>query len=256
MRRLYVRGATALDARGCTKEPLLHIGDRHHFVLMCVLHSIIGVGKYITKFLCVHATHLTPHQRNKAQEVLNKAETNIALKGKDQPDSEEVWRLLTNCSLIAKVMKLPSQARAVVEQMFVLGTHMYCWEFCPEVLNCAGVAKRFQRIICPTVRSSYLLWLRKGAKRVFTSIRPWGAAMFCGDIVETITYMHKDGFLGKSVRRGDGKDVDGNDEHLLNHAHELALLYKEIPRWDGRPSKDGAIRLQQLADGVRLNSQV
>ena len=135
----------------------MHIDDRHHFVVMCVLHLLIGVGKYITKFLRVHATSLAPHQRNKAQEMLNKAKTNIALKGKSQPDGEVVWRLLTNWSVIAKVMKLPSQARAVVERMSVLLTHMYHWKFQPGALKCAGVAKRFQRIICPTVRSPYLL---------------------------------------------------------------------------------------------------
>ena len=89
--------------------------------------------------------------------MLTKAKTNIALKGKSQPDGEEVWRLLTNWSVIAKVMKLPSQARAVVEQMSLLLTHMFRWEFHPGVLKCAGVAKRFQRIICPTIRSPYLL---------------------------------------------------------------------------------------------------
>ena len=139
MRRLYTRGATALDARGCTKEPLLHIDDRHHFVVMCVLHLLIGVVKYITKFLPVHATRPTPHQRNKAQVVLHKAKTNTALKGKIQPDGEEVRRLLTSWSVIAKVMKLPSQARVIVEQMSVLLTYMYRWEFDPGVLKCAGV---------------------------------------------------------------------------------------------------------------------
>ena len=224
LRRLYTRGATASGARGCTKESLLHVDDRHHFVAMCVLHLLIAVGKYITKFFRVHATRLAPHQRNKAQELLNMAETNKALKGKSQPDGEEVWRLLTNWSVIAKVMNLPSQARAVVEQMFIFLTLMYRWVFHPGVLEPAGVATPFQRIICPTVRSPYLLWLRKDAKRVFNSIRPWGAAMFCGYIVETINTIHKDDFLGKSARGGGGRDVDGNDERLLNHAHERAFL--------------------------------
>ena len=140
MRRLYTHGATALDARKCTKEPLLHIDDRHHFVVMCVLHLVIGLGKYITKFLRVHATRLTPHQRNKAQAVLNIPKAKIVLKGKSQPDGDKMWRLLTNWSAIAKVVKLPSQARAVVEQMSFLSTPMYRWEFHPVVLNCAGVA--------------------------------------------------------------------------------------------------------------------
>ena len=85
-RRLYTRGATALDARRCTKEPLLHIDDRHRFVVMCVLHLPMQVGGYITKFPRVHATPLTPHQRNKAQEVLNKATAIIPFKGNSQPD--------------------------------------------------------------------------------------------------------------------------------------------------------------------------
>ena len=202
----------------------MHIDDRHHFLVMCVLHLLIGVGKYITKFLRVHATRLTPHQGDQAQELLSKAKTNIALKGRSQPDGEEVWRLLANWSVIAKVMILRSQARALLGQMSVLLTHMYRGEFHSGVLKCAGVAKCFQRIICPTVRSQYSLWLRKDAKRVFTSIRPWAAAMICGDIVETINYIHKDGFLGQSARAGGGKDVGGNHERLLNHAHDRAFL--------------------------------
>ena len=220
-------------------------------LLLCAVALLIGLGKYITKFLGVHATRLTPHQRNKAQQVLNKAKTNMTLKGKSQPDGGELWRLLTNPSVMTKVMKVPSRARAVVEQMSVLLNHMHRWEFQPEVFRCAGVAKLFQRIICPRVRSPYLLWLGKDAKRVFTSLHPWGAAMFCGDIADTINYIRNDGFLGKSARGGGGNDVDGNDKRLLNHAHERAFLYKELPRRDGWPNKDHAIHLPQLADGVQ-----
>ena len=71
-----------------------------------------------------------------------KLKRNIALKGKCQLDGEEVWRLLTNWSVISKVMKLSSLAHAAVEQMFVLLTRMYRWKFHPGVLKCAGVAKR------------------------------------------------------------------------------------------------------------------
>ena len=73
MRSLYTRGATPFDASSCTREPLLHI-----IVVMWMLHFLIGMGKYITKFLPMHATRLTPHQRNKAEKVINKAKTNMA----------------------------------------------------------------------------------------------------------------------------------------------------------------------------------
>ena len=89
--RLYTPDATALDACGCTKEPLfLHINNRHYFLIMCVLHLLFGVGKYITKILRVHATRLTLHHRNKAQEVLTKAKTNIALKSECNRESNEI----------------------------------------------------------------------------------------------------------------------------------------------------------------------
>ena len=42
----------------------------------------------------------------------------------------------------------------------------------------------------------------------------------------------------------------------FNHAHERAFLYKELPRWDGRPNKDGAIHPQQLGDGVQSDAEV
>ena len=221
-----------------------------------MLHLPIGVGEYITEYPRVQATGLSPHERNKAQEMLSKAKTNRALKAKSQPDGEEVCRLLPNWSLMAKIMRVSSQARDVIEEKSVLPTHMYRKEFNPRVLKCTGVAKCFQRIIYPTIGSAYLVWLRKDTKKLLTSIQPWGAVIPCGDIVETINYIHKYGYLRKSACGGGGKAVNGNDKALTNHTNDRAFLCKELVRCDGQPKKDDAIHLQRLADGAQSDSEV
>ena len=59
--------------------------------------------------------------------------------------------------------------------------------------------------------------------------------MFCGDIVESLNYVFKDNFVTTSSRGGGRKATkEEKDEAMLRHAHERTLLYKEMPRWDGR----------------------
>ena len=105
------------------------------------------------------------------------------------------------------------------------------WLFCKpnDVLRYVAAAKRFQRVICSTMRSPYILWLCKGAKRLPLSLRPGGGGIFCTDMVQTINYIHQDGFVGKSARGGSGPNRDDNAEALLKHAHESTFLYKELP---------------------------
>ena len=49
--------------------------------------------------------------------------------------------------------------------------------------------------ICPHKPSPYLLWLRVDAATALGNLQPWGGAMFCGDIVESLKYVFKNNFL-------------------------------------------------------------
>ena len=63
--------------------------------------------------------------------------------------------------------------------------------------------------------------------------------MFCGDIVELLNYVFKDSVLTTSSRGGGRKaTTEEKDGAMLRHAHERTLLYKEMPRWDGRRRRE------------------
>ena len=189
-----------MEARGCINHSsTLRLAT--YLIAMCVLHLLIGVGQHITKYLRVQSTRWTLSQRERTEEVLSKALSNIYLKGKGQPNGEDARKIRPNGSSIAKAMK----------PCTVLCNK---WLFCKpnDVLRYVAAAKRFQRVICSTMRSPYILWLRKGAKRLPLSLRPGGGGIFCTHMVQTINYIHQDGFVGKSARGGSGPNRDDNDE--------------------------------------------
>ena len=49
--KLHKKGLDCTTAKGCVSEPLLHIGERFKFVVMCILHLVIRVGDYLTEFI-------------------------------------------------------------------------------------------------------------------------------------------------------------------------------------------------------------
>ena len=118
-------------------------------------------------------------------------------------------------------------------------TAIYRWTHDPFVQGCAQIAKRFSNTICPHKRSPYLLWLRNKGAIVLGNLQPWGGAMFCGDIVESLNYVFKDNFLTTNSRDGGCKATkEEKDETMLRHVHERTFLYKEMPPWDGRRRRE------------------
>ena len=103
-------------------EPLLHIEERFKFVVTCILHLVIRVGDYLTKFIRKTCKDLPPATRDRVQDGLNSAKIKISLKGHASPDGEEIWLLLANWRHIGKAMKLPNHVIDVVVQMASLLT--------------------------------------------------------------------------------------------------------------------------------------
>ena len=79
--KLHKKGLHCTTAKGSVSEPLLHIEERFKFVVMCILHSIIRVGDYLTKFIRKKCKHLPPATRDRVQDRINCAKTKISLKG-------------------------------------------------------------------------------------------------------------------------------------------------------------------------------
>ena len=179
-------------------------------------------------------------QQSKVQSLLKDAKTNISLKGWSFPDGEQTWHLFANWLPIAKSLRLTPYITNVVEDMGKSLTPIYQWTYDLFVQGCAHIAKGFQNTICPHKRSPYLLWLRNEGATVLGNLQPWGGAMFCGDIVESVNYVFKDNFPTTSSQGGGCKATkEENDEAMLRHAHERSFVYKEMPRWDGRRRREG-----------------
>ena len=168
----YKKGLDCTNAKGCVSEPLLHIEERFKFVAMCILHLVIPVGDYLTKFIRKKCKHLPPATRDRVQDRLNCAKTKISLKGHAPPNGEETWLLLANWRHIGKAMKLSNHVIDVVVQMASLLTALQTWEFNLNALNCKSIAEKVKETICPTIRSPYLLWLQYDAPKALKNLHP------------------------------------------------------------------------------------
>ena len=188
----YKKGSDCTNPKGCVSEPLLHVEERFKFVVMCILHLVIRVGDYITKFIRKKCKDLPLATRDRVQDRPNCARTKIGLKGHASPDGEETWLLLANWRHIGKVMKLPNHVIDVVVQMASILMALQRWELHSNAVNFKSMAKKFKRTICPTIRSPYLLWLQYDAPEVLKNFYPWGCGTFSGDIVESLNYLFKD----------------------------------------------------------------
>ena len=66
--KLYKKGLDYTNAKGCMSEPLLHIEERFKFVVMCILHLVLRVGDYLTKFIIKKCKDLPPDTRDRVQD--------------------------------------------------------------------------------------------------------------------------------------------------------------------------------------------
>ena len=229
--KLYKKGLDCTNAKRSVSEPLLHIEERFEFVVMCILHLVIRVGDYLTKFIRKNCKDIPLATRERVQHRLICPKTKISLKGHASSDGEETCLLLANWRHIGQAMKLPNHVIDVVVQMASLLTAIQNLELNSDTLNCKSIAKKFRQTICPTIRSPYLLWLQYDAPEVLKNLHPWGCGMLSGDIVESLNYLFKDHFLSPSPRRGGKGTPTERDTRLVTQALEHLFLAKEMPQW-------------------------
>ena len=187
--------------------------------------------------------------RAEVQRFLTEANTKISLQGKASPKGEETWRLLIVWPAIARLLHVPRCAQKAMIAMGKLCAALYSTYQKPSTLKCAKVARRFQEKICPHLRSPYLLWLRRDARRVLDAIRPWGCAMFSGVVVESLNAFLKDIFLTATSRGGGKGTPEEQFIELLLQAMSRHFLYKEMPRWGGGGGPSNHRWLTNLACG-------
>ena len=238
------------DVYGCIRLPLLKVHDQYFSIVICILHCSISVGKQTTIYVRRYAKKVAPAVRAEVQRILTEANTKISVQGKASPKGEETWRLLIVWPAIAHLLHLPRRAQKAVIAMGKLCAALYSTYHKPSTLKCAKVAHRFQEEICPRLRSPYLLWLRRDARKVLDAIRPWGCAMFSGDVVESLNAFLKDTFLTATSRGGGKGTPEEQLIELLFQAMSRGLLYKEMPRWREVEGL-GALQIQHCAEVAR-----
>ena len=195
--KIFQRGrpkATVFDVYGCICLPLLKMQDRYFLIVMCILHCLISVGKQTTIYVRCCAKKLAPAVHAEVQTILTEANTKLSLQGKASSKGKERWRLLIVWPAIAHLLNVLRHAQKTVIAMGKLCAALYPTYPKPPTLKCAKRARRFQDEIPPRLRSPYLLWLRRDARRVLDAIRPWGCAMFSGNVVESLNAFLKDIF--------------------------------------------------------------
>ena len=222
--------ATLSDVYGCIRLPLLKVHDRYFSIVMCILHCLISVGKQTTIYMRRYAKKVAPASRAEVQRILTEAKKKMLVQGKASPEGEETWRLLIVWPAIAHLLHVPCRAQKVVIATGKLCAALYSTYHKPSTLKCAKVARRFQEEICLRLRSPYLLWLRRDARRVLEAIHPWGCSMSWQDVVESLNAFLKDIFLSATSRGGGKGTPEEQLIELLFQAMSRRFLYKEMPR--------------------------
>ena len=238
------------DVYGCIGLPLLKVHDWYFSIIRCFLHCLISVGKQTTIYMRRYAKKVARAVRAEVQRILTEANTKISVQGKASPKGEETWRLLIVWPVIAHLVHVPPHAQQAVIAMGKLCAALYSAYHKPSTFKCAKVARRFQEEIFLRLRSPYLLWLRRDARRVLDAICPWGCAMFSGDVVESLNAFLKDIFVTATSRGGGKGTPEEQLIELLFQAMSPGFLYKEMPRWDEVEGL-GALQIQHCADLAR-----
>ena len=86
---------------------------------------------------------------------------------------------------------------------------LYCTYQGPNPLNCAAEARAFRRHCTVGTTSWYLLSLEHDVDTMLQNLKPFGMAMFSGDISESINHFLKHGHNEHSNRGGGGLSGGG-----------------------------------------------
>ena len=235
---------------GCTHAPLLCMHNRWETVVLCILHILMAVGKYLSVWIRKRSRLLKPAQRTKLATLLRRAKAGVVLVGKGAPHVEESLNLLAHWEEIAKLLQAGPHPKKAVADMYMLLQNLYSTRYNAKALRCKLIAQKNRLAILPTVRSNYLAWLEKYARRVLKGIEPWGLAIISGDVVESMNAILKDIFLTATPRGGGGGTSTERDARLLLQAMCRAFLHKELPQWVGRAHK-APMHIEEMAHILR-----
>ena len=198
----FLLGTPSLQAAGCSTQRILQLPRA--WVVLCLLHLTMAMGCLLGKFVDREASSVTPALRQDLQVLLSERRAGWSVYGSASPDGEETANFLDAWSEIARCLGIrPSTAKCkAIANMWDLLQAFYCTYQGPNPLNRAAVACDFRRHCSVGTASWYLLSLEHDVDTMLQNIKPFGLAMFSGDISESINRFLKHGHNEHSNQGG------------------------------------------------------
>ena len=199
---VFLLGTPSLQAAGCNTQPILKLPRA--WVVLCILQLTKAMGRLLGEFVDPEARLVTPALRRDLQVLLSERRAGWSVYGSASPDGEETANFFDAWPDIAKCLGIrPSTAKyKAIANMWDLLRALYCTYQAPNPLNCADVARDFRRHRTAGTTSWYLLRLERDVDTMLPNIKPFGLAMFSGNISERVNRFLKPGHNEHSNRGG------------------------------------------------------
>ena len=231
----FLLGTPSLQAAGSSTQQILKLPRA--WVVLCILHVTMAMGRLLGEFVDREARSVTPALRQDLQVPLSERRAGWSVYGSASPDGEETANFFDAWPDIARCLSIrPSTAKyKAIANMWDLLQALYCTYQGPNPLNCAAVARDFRRHCTVGTASWYLLSLEHDVDTMLQNIKPFGLAMFSGDISESINRLlrHGDnehsnrggGVSGGGGGRGVGSSVVGHPQggQCASTLHDMAV---------------------------------
>ena len=131
----------------------------HAWVVLCILHLTIAMGRLLGEFVDREARAVTPSLRQDLQVLLSERRASWSVYGPASPDGEEranffeAWPHVARCLCIR-----PSSAKyKAIAHLWDVLQALYCTYQGPNPVKCAVAAKDFHRQCTVGTASWYLL---------------------------------------------------------------------------------------------------
>lgn len=236
-RAAYQATGKSLVNAGCINTPLVTHPERMNFVA-CILHCSMALGRLLCEF--INLLLATRHVDKVAlQRVLTEAKTGFTLGSTAAPDGEDTHRLFGAWDLVAEHLGLDpcdDCHKAVVgirEMLKAMYVTFQPYRLEPDY--CATRVKAFQtHCMKPGKGGHYISLLLCDFDRLMRHIYPFGLALFCNDVIESLNRFLKLAYTEHSNRGGGASPDDGTDGPSglpNNHFHAQSANLVQCFEW-------------------------
>ena len=209
----YEATGGSLANSGCINAPIVTHPERLNFVA-CVLHCSMALGR----LLCVMVNRLADARVDKValQRVLTEMKTGFTVGSTSAPDGEDTHRLFAAWELIAEVLGLDpcSELHKAVVGIREMLKAMYVTKQARPLERdyCAKRVRAFERhCMEPGKGGHYISLLKHDFDLLMHHIYPFGLALFCNDVIESLNRFLKLAYTEHSSRGGGALADDGID---------------------------------------------